>query len=71
MIYEVKSQLSNVGARLPCPTPKTGGKIKTQMNFMGVIAGGEYYTSQLLAFGYSHPLILISLSLIPIGIPAR
>jgi len=41
------------------------------MNFIGVTIGGEYYGSQLLAFGYSHPLILISLSLIPIGIPAR
>ena len=41
------------------------------MNFIGVSVGGEYYGSQLLAFGYSHPLILISLSLIPIGIPAR
>jgi len=41
------------------------------MNFIGVTVGGEYYGSQLLAFGYSHPLILISLSLIPIGIPAR
>lgn len=41
------------------------------MNFMGVTIGGEIYSSQLLAFGYSHPLILISLSLLPIGIPAR
>ena len=41
------------------------------MNFIGVTVGGEYYGSQLLAFGYSHPLILISLSLVPIGIPAR
>jgi ABC-2 type transport system permease protein len=41
------------------------------MNFLGVTVGGGYYGSQMLAFGYSHPLILISLSLIPIGIPAR
>jgi ABC-type transport system involved in multi-copper enzyme maturation permease subunit len=41
------------------------------MSFIGVTVGGQYYGSQLLAFGYSHPLILISLSLIPIGIPAR
>ncbi|MBA7513838.1 hypothetical protein ES705_05856 [subsurface metagenome] len=41
------------------------------MNFMGVTVGGEYYGSQLLAFGYSHPLILIGLFLIPVGIPAR
>ena len=41
------------------------------MNFIGVTIGGEFYGSQLLAFGYSHPLILISLSLVPIGIPAR
>ncbi len=41
------------------------------MNFIGITVGGEYYGSQLLAFGYSHPLILISLFLIPIGIPAR
>jgi ABC-type transport system involved in multi-copper enzyme maturation permease subunit len=41
------------------------------MNFMGVTVGGGYYGAQMLAFGYSHPLILISLSLIPIGIPAR
>ncbi len=41
------------------------------MNFIGVTVGGGYYGSQILAFGYSHPLILISLFLIPIGIPAR
>jgi ABC-type transport system involved in multi-copper enzyme maturation permease subunit len=41
------------------------------MNFIGVTAGGSYYGSQLLVFGYSHPLILISLSLLPIGIPSR
>ena len=41
------------------------------LNYIGITIGGEYYGSQLLAFGYSHPLILISLSLIPIGIPAR
>jgi ABC-type transport system involved in multi-copper enzyme maturation permease subunit len=41
------------------------------MNFIGVTVGGDFYGSQLLAFGYSHPLILISLSLIPMGIPAR
>jgi ABC-type transport system involved in multi-copper enzyme maturation permease subunit len=41
------------------------------MNFIGISVGGQFYGSQLLAFGYSHPLILISLSLIPIGIPAR
>lgn len=41
------------------------------MNFLGVTVGGGFYGSQMLAFGYSHPLILISLSLIPIGIPAR
>jgi ABC-type transport system involved in multi-copper enzyme maturation permease subunit len=41
------------------------------MNFIGVTAGSQIYGSQLLAFGYSHPLILISLSLLPIGLPAR
>jgi ABC-type transport system involved in multi-copper enzyme maturation permease subunit len=41
------------------------------MNFIGITLGGEVYGSQLLAFGYAHPLILISLSLLPIGIPAR
>lgn len=41
------------------------------MNFIGVTVGGEYYGSQLLAFGYSHPLILISLSLMPISISSR
>jgi ABC-type transport system involved in multi-copper enzyme maturation permease subunit len=41
------------------------------MSFIGITVGGEFYGSQLLSFGYSHPLILISLSLIPIGIPAR
>jgi ABC-type transport system involved in multi-copper enzyme maturation permease subunit len=41
------------------------------MNFIGITIGGGYYGSQLLAFGYSHPLILISLSLLSIGIPSR
>ena len=41
------------------------------MSFIGVTIGGEFYGSQLLAFGYSHPLILISLSILPMGIPAR
>jgi ABC-2 type transport system permease protein len=41
------------------------------MNFIGVTLDGTYYGLQLLAFGYSHPLILISLSLLSIGIPAR
>ena len=41
------------------------------MSFIGISVGGQFYGSQLLAFGYSHPLILISLALIPIGIPAR
>lgn len=41
------------------------------MNFIGVTTGGNFYGSQLLSFGFSHPLILISLSLLPINIPAR
>jgi ABC-type transport system involved in multi-copper enzyme maturation permease subunit len=38
---------------------------------MGVQAGTTHFTSQMLAFGYEHPIILISLSLLPISIPAR
>lgn len=41
------------------------------LNFIGVSLSGEYYGSQMLSFGYSHPLILISLSLLPIGLSAR
>jgi ABC-type transport system involved in multi-copper enzyme maturation permease subunit len=41
------------------------------INFLGVSIGGGFYSSQILAFGYSHPLILISLSLLPIGLSAR
>ena len=41
------------------------------LNFIGVNLSGGYYGSQMLAFGYSHPLILISLSLLPIGLSAR
>jgi ABC-type transport system involved in multi-copper enzyme maturation permease subunit len=41
------------------------------MNFIGVPAGGTFYGLQLLSFGYSHPLVLISLSLLPLSIPAR
>jgi ABC-type transport system involved in multi-copper enzyme maturation permease subunit len=41
------------------------------VNFMGVNIGSAYYGAQMLAFGYSHPLILISLSILPIGLSAR
>jgi ABC-type transport system involved in multi-copper enzyme maturation permease subunit len=41
------------------------------INFLGVSVGAGFYSSQILAFGYSHPLILISLSLLPIGLSAR
>lgn len=41
------------------------------MNLMGVKAGGAYAASHLLSFGYAHPLVLISLSLLPLNIPAR
>ena len=38
---------------------------------MGIQAGTAYFSSQMLAFGYEHPVVLISLSLLPISIPAR
>ncbi len=40
-------------------------------SFLGVQAGTEFYYTQMIAFGYAHPLILISLSFLAISIPAR
>jgi ABC-type transport system involved in multi-copper enzyme maturation permease subunit len=40
-------------------------------SFLGVQAGTAFYHMQMLAFGYAHPLILISLSFLPISMPAR
>jgi len=38
---------------------------------MGVQAGTEYFTSQMLAFGYEHPIILLTLAFIPVNLNAR
>lgn len=40
-------------------------------SFLGVQAGSAFYQTQMIAFGYAHPLILISLSFLPISLPAR
>lgn len=40
-------------------------------SFLGVQAGTGFYLNQMIAFGYAHPLILISLSFLAISIPAR
>jgi ABC-type transport system involved in multi-copper enzyme maturation permease subunit len=40
-------------------------------NFLGVQAGTSFFGMQMLAFGYSHPLIIICLSFFPISIPTR
>ncbi|MBA3010758.1 MAG: ABC transporter permease [Proteobacteria bacterium] len=39
--------------------------------FMGVQGGISQFAVQMLAFGYVHPIILISLSFLQISIPAR
>ena len=38
---------------------------------LGVDFGSPQFISQLLAFGYTHPIILISLMFLPLSIPAR
>jgi hypothetical protein len=43
----------------------------TLINFIGVQPGSGQFNIQMLAFGYSHPLILICLSFLPISLPAR
>jgi ABC-type transport system involved in multi-copper enzyme maturation permease subunit len=40
-------------------------------SFLGVQAGTAFYHAQIIAFGYIHPLILISFSFFPISLPAR
>ncbi len=40
-------------------------------SFLGVQAGTDFYYTQMIAFGYAHPLILISLSFLAISMPAR
>jgi ABC-type transport system involved in multi-copper enzyme maturation permease subunit len=40
-------------------------------HFIGVQPGSGYFNVQMLAFGYSHPLILICLSFLPISITAK
>ena len=40
-------------------------------SIIGVKAGTAFYQTQMLAFGYAHPLILITLSFLPISMPAR
>jgi ABC-type transport system involved in multi-copper enzyme maturation permease subunit len=43
----------------------------TITSFLGVEPGSGYFNFQMLAFGYSHPLILICLSILPISLPAK
>jgi len=38
---------------------------------IGIQVGSEYFSSQMLAFGYEHPIILMTLIFLPISIPAR
>jgi len=38
---------------------------------LGVDFGSPQFLSQLLAFGYTHPMMLISLMFLPLSIPAR
>lgn len=40
-------------------------------NMIGFQAGAGMLTSQMMSFGYAHPLILISMSFLPISLPAR
>jgi len=40
-------------------------------SFIGVQGGISQFPTQMLAFGYAHPVILISLSFMQISIPAR
>jgi len=41
------------------------------MNMLGIQTGSSLLNSQIMAFGYGHPLILISMAFLPISIPAR
>ncbi len=41
------------------------------MAFLGLQGWSSQFATQMLAFGYIHPLILISLAFLQIGIPAR
>jgi ABC-type transport system involved in multi-copper enzyme maturation permease subunit len=38
---------------------------------MGIDAGATYFGIQALAFGYAHPIILVSLFFLPISLPSR
>ena len=40
-------------------------------NMIGFQAGSGMLTSQMMSFGYAHPLILISMCFLPISLPAR
>lgn len=40
-------------------------------NILGLKVGSEMFNVQILAFGYAHPIIIISLAFLPISIPAR
>ena len=40
-------------------------------NMIGFQAGSGMLTSQMMSFGYAHPLILISMAFLPISLPAR
>ena len=40
-------------------------------NMLDVQAGTQYFAIKMLAFGYAHPIILITLSFLPLSIPAR
>jgi len=40
-------------------------------NMIGFQAGSGMLTSQMMSFGYAHPLILISVAFLPISLPAR
>lgn len=40
-------------------------------NMIGFKAGSGMLTSQMMSFGYAHPLILISMAFLPISLPAR
>ena len=39
--------------------------------FIGVEVASKLFSSQMLAFGYVHPMVLIILSILPISLPSR
>ncbi|MEJ2543437.1 MAG: ABC transporter permease subunit [Calditrichaceae bacterium] len=40
-------------------------------NMIGFQAGSGMLTTQMMSFGYAHPLIMISMAFLPISLPAR